>query len=102
VLNGLGRIGTIGKGVFQAFTQPIRDNQGLGTIGKGLSGSFGISPLPSGLTLPQMGKDLLSGTTYGQGKNINVTVNMGVGDPVAVGKQVRSVLDQFGRRTGSK
>lgn len=84
VLNGLGRITTVGKGIFQAFTQPIRENKGLGTIGQGLSSSFGINPLPAGMSAQNRGSNLIGTARYGENQGVTVNINMGVGDPVAV------------------
>jgi len=102
VLNGLGRITTVGKGIFQAFTQPIRDNEGLGTIGKGLSSSYGIAPLPGGMSAQNRGVNLIGDARYGQSQGVTVNINMGVGDPVAVGRQVANVIRQYDRRTGGR
>jgi hypothetical protein len=35
-----------------------------------------------------------------QGGNINITIQTGVGDPVAIGREVQRVLNAYGRRTG--
>jgi hypothetical protein len=37
---------------------------------------------------------------FGMGGGINITVQTGVGDPVAIGKAVSDVLDAYQRRTG--
>lgn len=36
-----------------------------------------------------------------QGGNINITIQTGVGDPVAIGREVKRVLDKYATRTGS-
>jgi hypothetical protein len=36
----------------------------------------------------------------GMGGGMNITINTGVGDPVAIGKSVAAVLNSYGGKTG--
>jgi hypothetical protein len=38
---------------------------------------------------------------FGMGGGMNITVQTGVGDPVAIGKAVSDVLNAYNRRTGN-
>jgi len=37
---------------------------------------------------------------YGGNGGVNITVQAGVGDPVAIGREVARVMDAYGRRNG--
>jgi hypothetical protein len=61
----------------------------LALIGEG-GESEAVIPLSK---LAQMG--------YG-GSGVNITVQTGVGDPVAIGREVAKVMDAYSRRSGTR
>ena len=108
IFNGIARLwnNTIGK-----IEITIPDIPGLPGRGK----TFGVPDIPylanGGIvTSPQMAVIAEKGPEaviplnrmkdFGMGGGINITVQTGVGDPVAIGKAVSDVLNAYQRRTG--
>lgn len=94
---GLGQLLNLGP----AAGLKVTDNMILGV------GGFGVNELNAGLqSLSDVGGSL-GGTAAGAfmgkgaGTNVNITVNAGVGDPVAIGKSVVDALNAYKARTGS-
>jgi hypothetical protein len=97
---GGGKIaGGIGNLLF--FGKKGNLSQGLGQFGEFARGEFGIGGI-NPTTQQGMGKNLLGAARYGQTQGITVNIQMGVGDPVAVGRQVANVLRQYDRRSGGR
>lgn len=65
-------------------------------------GNFGIAGLAPAVSQQTLGRNILGNVRYGQNQGVNININMGVGDPVAVGRQVANVIRQYDRRTGGK
>lgn len=101
VLNGLGRSGKGLLGLSQ-LSNPFTFMQGYRNVSGAVSGSFGINPLAGAATAQDRGLNIIGAGRYGSNQGITVNINMGVGDPVAVGRQVANVLRQYDRRTGGK
>jgi hypothetical protein len=94
---GLGQLLNLGP----AAGLKVTDNMILGV------GGFGVNELNAGLqSLSDVGGSL-GGTAAGAfmgkgaGTNVNITVNAGVGDPVAIGKSVVDALNAYKARTGT-
>jgi len=94
---GLGQLLNLGP----AAGLKVTDNMILGV------GGFGVNELNAGLqSLSDVGGSL-GGTAAGAfmgkgaGTNVNITVNAGVGDPVAIGKSVVDALNAYRARTGT-
>jgi hypothetical protein len=58
--------------------------------------SVAASGTAVGMSIPGV-SEALSGTV---GSNYNITIQAGVGDPVAIGKEVSAVLNSYGAKTG--
>jgi len=58
--------------------------------------SVAASGTAVGMSIPGV-SEALSGTV---GNNYNITIQAGVGDPVAIGKEVSAVLNSYGAKTG--
>jgi hypothetical protein len=83
----------------------VTDSMILGGRSTGNPGGFGVNELNSALQgLSDVGGGLggaAAGAFMGAGTNVNITVNAGVGDPVAIGKGVVDALNAYKARTGS-
>ena len=101
VLNALGRGSKFAKGLSE-FTSPFSVAQGFRDITGSFSGGFGINSLAPGASAQDRGLNLIGAGRYGTAQGITVNINMGVGDPVAVGRNVANVLRQYDRRTGGR
>jgi hypothetical protein len=66
------------------------------------AGQYGTSLLAPAASAQDRGLNILGAGRYGTQQGITVNINMGVGDPVAVGRNVANVLRQYDRRTGGK
>lgn len=80
----------------------------VGMTGQALHGNFGdyvvkgIPKLDTQITQQERGMNLIGAARYGSPQGITVNIQMGVGDPVAVGRQVANVLRQYDRRSGGR
>jgi hypothetical protein len=92
-------LGGIGNLLF--FGKKGNLQQGLGQFGEFGRGEFGLAGI-SPTTQQGMGKNLIGTARYGQAQGITVNIQMGYGDPVAVGRNVANVLRQYDRRTGGR
>ena len=101
VLNALGRGSKFAKGLGE-FTSPFSVKQGFKDITGSFASDFGIGGLAPGASAQSRGLNLIGAGRYGTSQGITVNINMGVGDPVAVGRNVANVLRQYDRRTGGK
>ena len=83
----------------------VTDSMILGGRTTGNPGGFGVNELNSALQgLSDVGGGLggaAANAFMGAGTNVNITVNAGVGDPVAIGKSVVDALNAYKARTGS-
>ena len=83
----------------------VTDSMILGGRSTGNPGGFGVNELNSALQgLSDVGGGLggaAAGAFMTAGTNVNITVNAGVGDPVAIGKSVVDALNAYKARTGS-
>jgi len=83
----------------------VTDSMILGGRSTGNPGGFGVNELNSALQgLSDVGGGLggaAAGAFMGAGTNVNITVNAGVGDPVAIGKSVVDALNAYKARTGT-
>jgi len=83
----------------------VTDSMILGGRTTGNPGGFGVNELNSALQgLSDVGGSVggaAANAFMGAGTNVNITVNTGVGDPVAVGKGVVDALNAYKARTGS-
>jgi hypothetical protein len=67
-----------------------------------LGGQYGYGTLAPAASAQTRGLNLIGSARYGESQNVTVNINMGVGDPVAVGRQVANVLRQYDRRSGGR
>ena len=74
----------------------------LATTGKTTYTLKNTPLLESQITAQQRGMNLIGSARYGQTQGITVNIQMGYGDPVAVGRNVANVLRQYDRRTGGR
>ena len=83
----------------------VTDSMILGGRSTGNPGGFGVNELNSALQgLSDVGGGLggaAAGAFMTAGTNVNITVNAGVGDPVAIGKSVVDALNAYKARTGT-
>lgn len=66
------------------------------------AGQYGYGTLAPAASAQTRGLNMLGTDRYGNNQGITVNINMGVGDPVAVGRNVANVLRQYDRRTGGR
>lgn len=100
-LNALGRTGKLGYGLSQ-INNPFTVLSGIKNVVGSTSTDFGLKGLAGSASTQVRGLNMLGTARYGQAQNITVNINTGVGDPVAVGRQVANVLRQYDRRAGGK
>jgi hypothetical protein len=101
VLNGLVRTGKFVKGL-EELKSPFSIRSGISDITSSFSSNFGIGGLAPGASAQSRGLNILGAGRYGTNQGITVNIQMGVGDPVAVGRSVANVLRQYDRRSGGK
>lgn len=77
----------------------------VGAAANFLGDRFGFDPTPTlgtvGTIAPSINAGSLRGIR-GQNAGVNITVQTGIGDPVAIGRAVYNVLNQFERRNGGR
>lgn len=77
----------------------------VGAAANFLGDRFGFDPTPTlgtvGTIAPSINAGSLRGIR-GQNSGVNITVQTGIGDPVAIGRAVYNVLNQFERRNGGR
>lgn len=95
-LNGIaGFINSLGKGLYYASGSPLFNL---------IPGRKDVAPLsvPTFGTIdPSINPGSLRGIR-GSNAGVNITVQTGIGDPVAIGRAVYNVLNQFERRNGGR
>jgi len=77
----------------------------VGAAANFLGDRFGFDPTPTLGTVGTIAPSINAGSLRGiRGSNagVNITVQTGIGDPVAIGRAVYNVLNQFERRNGGR
>jgi hypothetical protein len=108
-----GQLNTFGKQINKiiGFFNFLRNNPISGLVGGAVNlattgnTTYTLKNTPlleSQITPQERGMNLIGSARYGQSQNVTVNINMGVGDPVAVGRQVANVLRQYDRRSGGR
>ena len=95
---GLAQLLNLGPVAGNAVAKDLLAGTGGLTVG-GLNAdlaSVAAAGTAVGMSLPGV-TEALSGTV---GNNYNITIQAGVGDPVAIGKEVAAVLNSYGAKTG--
>ena len=94
-------IGTLGSVSFGR----LGGNSGGGDGGNGFGNltpmaSGGIVTSPTMALIGEAGPEAVIPLNKAGGLGMNITINTGVGDPVAIGKSVAAVLNSYGGKTG--
>lgn len=103
---GLPDIGTIGPVTLPRIRSGGPDTEGLSATRVTALASGGIVMSPTLAMVGEGGEpeaviplSKLAAMGYG-GNGVNITVQTGVGDPVAIGREVAKVMDAYSRRSG--